>query len=90
MTDIVLKQALYRAHHRGSKEADVLFGRFMETYASRFQGREIEDCAHLFNFDDDEIFLWTEDLVSAPPSLNQRILLLLKEYLRVKRRGGTL
>lgn len=87
MTNISLKQALYRAHHRGSKEADVLFGGFMELYAHDLKKGEIEDCARLFNFDDAEIFLWTEDFTSAPPSVNQKILLLLKAYVQAKKRG---
>lgn len=87
MTSISLKRALYRACHRGSKEADRLLGGFMEEHVSFFDERTLASCSDLFNADDADIFLWVEHPESAPSFVHRETLLLLRNYIHRQKYG---
>ena len=46
---ILKKQILYRSHHRGTKEMDLLLGRFVNKYIDSFTDIELQELIIILN-----------------------------------------
>ena len=56
--EILIKQIIYRAMHRGTKEMDLLLGSFVKKYINEFNISDLEDLEKLLSFEDDIIHNW--------------------------------
>ena len=52
------KKIIYRSTHRGSKEMDLLLGKFVEKNIDNFSDIELKDLANLLNINDDILKKW--------------------------------
>jgi antitoxin CptB len=52
------RRALYRAWHRGTREMDLLLGRFADAHIERLSDRDLADFEALLDFPDDDLFGW--------------------------------
>ena len=52
------KKIIYRSTHRGSKEMDLLLGKFVEKNIDNFSDIELKDLANLLNINDDILQKW--------------------------------
>ena len=66
-TDIRRKRLLFRAWHRGTREADLILGSFAEKHLAAFDDRDLEDFAALLEVPDAELFDWISGR-AAPPA----------------------
>ena len=52
------KQIIYRATHRGSKEMDILLGKFVKKYISDLNTDDLKNLNEIMTIDDDLIYDW--------------------------------
>lgn len=67
------KAILYRAHYRGSKEADILIGGFAKDQTHALSSQEKADFATLLTFDDQVIFAWLEGRPLSSVTLSETL-----------------
>lgn len=65
--DIRLKRLRFRAWHRGTREADLLIGGFLDAQAAGWNEREIGWFEALMDEDDVDIMAWAIDTAPVPP-----------------------
>ena len=56
--EILKKQIIYRAIHRGSKEMDLLLGNFVKEHINKFNENELNDLNKLLFIEDEVIYKW--------------------------------
>ncbi len=74
--DITKKAIIYRANHRGTKEADWVIGGFIRTHLDHFSEVEIDLLKILIDMDDESFFKQVE----TPDFCYSGILKLFKDY----------
>ena len=65
-TDPDLKRLHWRAHHRGTREADMLVGGFFDAYHESWDSRERELFAEILSEQDVDIMAWAHGTAPAP------------------------
>jgi len=65
-SDHRLKRALYRASHRGTKELDLILGRFAAAEASGLNETQFDTFEELLALPDPEIDQWVKGAVPPP------------------------
>ncbi|MFQ5955073.1 MAG: succinate dehydrogenase assembly factor 2 [Kiloniellales bacterium] len=81
------KRLRFRSWHRGTREADLLLGRFADHYLDRFSDRELRQYEELIGHSDPDIYNWISDREPIPEPLRNPVTILLKDF--SKRRLGT-
>jgi antitoxin CptB len=79
---LLLKKAIYRAKHRGGKEADFLLGGFVEAYGTSLNEDELFELNLILEYDDDAIFSWLSLNQKPPVELKTMILEKLRNHLK--------
>jgi len=72
------KKILYRSTHRGTKEMDILLGKFVKKHISILKNKDLNDLMELLNVEDDIIQKWYFEKKSEIPILNSKVSSLLK------------
>jgi antitoxin CptB len=65
-TDSRIKRALYRAHHRGTKELDLMLGRFADAELGRLDTAEFDAFEELLALPDPLIDGWIKGETPPP------------------------
>lgn len=65
-TDSRIKRALYRAHHRGTKELDIILGRFADAELAGFEAAELLAFEELLALPDPQIDGWIKGAEPPP------------------------
>ncbi|MEO1040868.1 MAG: succinate dehydrogenase assembly factor 2 [Pseudomonadota bacterium] len=68
------KRLLYRAMHRGFKEADLVVGRFAEAHLARMTHEEEEEFRLLLEVPDQELYAWIIGREPAPGNYDGPVL----------------
>lgn len=79
--DSRIKRALYRAHHRGTKEMDLILGRFADAELAGLEEVELEAFEALMISSDQHIDGWLKG-GDAPPAVKPAIDLI-RRYHRI-------
>lgn len=74
------KRLLFRSWHRGTREADLMLGRFADRYLDRFSKRELDLYEELIGFSDPDIYGWISDREPIPERLRNSVTMLLKSF----------
>ena len=77
---IFQKKLLYKSTHRGSKEMDLILGKFAHKYLSLFNEDELVMLEAILEMDDNDIYQYALNKKQIPESLNNRVFTLLKDY----------
>ena len=64
-----LKRLRWRAHHRGTREADLLVGRFFDRHAQGWDSGQLRWFAELLDEQDVDIIAWATGTAEAPERL---------------------
>lgn len=64
------KRILYRAMHRGTKEADLLLGQFAMAQLGQLSDGDFNDFCVLLESADQDIFYWLSGQTPVPPALD--------------------
>ena len=71
---------MYKSTHRGSKEMDLILGKFAHKYLSLFNEDELAMLEAILEMDDNDIYQYALNKKEIPESLNNRVFTLLKDY----------
>ena len=72
------KRLRFRCWHRGSREADLLLGRFADSHLDAFDAAQIDRFERLLACDDPDIWDWAVRGAAAPAGLDTDVLALLR------------
>jgi antitoxin CptB len=74
------KRLRFRAWHRGTREADFLFGSFADRHVPTFTPEQVERLEALLEVDDADLFDWTFERVPVPAAYDHDVMALLKAF----------
>ena len=85
--DAELKRLAWRAHHRGTREADLLVGGFFDAHASTWSADDRAWFAELLDEQDADIIAWATGTSQPPERFEGPMIEALKrlDYIRVAR-----
>ena len=78
--EILKKQIIYRATHRGTKEMDILLGNFVKKYIEEFNDNELQDLEKLLFIEDEIIYNWYFKNSLSNDILNTKVSSMLKNF----------
>ena len=78
--EILKKQIIYRATHRGTKEMDILLGNFVKKYIEEFNDNELQDLEKLLFVEDEIIYNWYFKKNFNNNISNTKVTLMLKNF----------
>ena len=78
--EILKRQIIYRATHRGTKEMDILLGNFVQKYIEKFNDNELQDLEKLLFIEDEIIYNWYFKKNSNTSVPNTKVSLMLKNF----------
>ncbi|MEN0072906.1 MAG: succinate dehydrogenase assembly factor 2 [Paracraurococcus sp.] len=68
------RRLLFRAHHRGTKEADLMIGRFVATHIAGFSEVELDALEAVLEFPDVDLADWLSGRRPVPPECRSPML----------------
>jgi antitoxin CptB len=75
--DIRRKRLLFRSWHRGTRESDLILGRFADTHLARFDTVQLDRYEALLECADADLFDWVAGRANPPSELDHDVLRLL-------------
>ena len=81
--DVKRKKLLFRAWHRGTREADLLLGRFAEQALPDMDDAQLDVFAALLNEQDPDIYDWLTGAQTPPPEFTALIAGALRPFYRM-------
>jgi antitoxin CptB len=76
------KRILFRAWHRGTREMDLLMGRYAESVIGRLTEAEMAEFEALIEADDRDLFAWITGGETVPPAFDTPVFRALKTFHR--------
>ena len=74
------KRLLYRSWHRGTREMDLLLGRFAERNLPTFSARQVELYEALLEYSDSDLYDWMSGRERPPTALDHDVMKLLMKF----------
>ena len=86
-SDAELKRLHWRAHHRGTREADMLIGGFFDAHHASWNAEERALFEEMLNEQDVDIMAWAHGTTEAPEDYRGPMIEALKRlnYIRIAR-----
>ncbi|MEN3976676.1 succinate dehydrogenase assembly factor 2 [Emcibacter sp. SYSU 3D8] len=78
--DVTRKKLRFRAWHRGTKEADLMMGRFADTYLQGFGADDLAVFSALLEEQDLDVYGWVIGRDPVPPEHRTRVMELLQAF----------
>ena len=78
--DVRRRKILFRAWHRGTREMDLLMGRFADAALAGMSDAELDEFERLIDVPDPELFRWIMGEAKAPPEYDTLVLHRLKAF----------
>ena len=74
------KRLLFRSWHRGTREMDLLLGRFAERNLPTFSKQQVERYAALLEHDDNDLYDWMAGREQPPAMFDHDVMKLLMNF----------
>jgi antitoxin CptB len=74
------KRLLFRSWHRGTREMDLLLGRFAERHLPTFSARQVVLYGALLEFSDNDLYAWMTQRDRPPAALDHDVMKLLINF----------
>ncbi len=74
------RRLLFRSWHRGTREMDLLLGRFADRYLAELSDGELDDFEWLSELPDPELYAWITGELAAPPQFDCTLLRKLRGF----------
>ena len=74
------RQLKFRSWHRGTREMDLLMGRFADAHVDGFQPEQLDDFARLLENNDPDIYDWIIGKTPVPADSDSDVLTLLRNF----------
>lgn len=78
--DLRKKRLLFRSWHRGTRESDLILGRFAEAHLARFGAAQLDRYEALLECSDAEIFDWVAGRAPVPAPHDHEVTRLLLAF----------
>ena len=79
-SEIRRKRLLFRSWHRGTRESDLILGRFADTHLAGFDEAQLDHYEALLDCADADIFDWVSGRTAPPPEHDHDVTRLLLAY----------
>ena len=67
------KQIIYRATHRGSKEMDILLGKFVKKYISDLNTDDLKNLNEIISIEDELLYDWYFNKINNEKIANNKV-----------------
>jgi antitoxin CptB len=74
------KRLLFRSRHRGSREMDLLLGRFAERHLPTFSGRQLALFEEMLEHSDPDLYAWLAGRETPPAALMHDVMKLFLNF----------
>ena len=74
------KQLLFRSHHCGLKENDILLGEFADRYISKLNDQQLDDLESLMKQNDIDVMSWIIGKVAVPERYDTELIKLIQKF----------
>lgn len=74
------KKLIFRSWHRGTREMDLIMGRFAENHIPEMEKKDLADYEELLSCPDPDIYNWVSGREEIPEEFQWSILLKLVDY----------
>ena len=78
--EILKKQIIYRSTHRGTKEMDILLGKFVKKNITKLTIEELKNLNEIISLDDELLHQWYFNNISNSKILNNKISQMLRKF----------
>jgi antitoxin CptB len=78
--DLRRRKLLFRAWHRGTREMELILGRFADQWMSRLTNSDLDEYERLMEVPDRELFLWITGEQQTPANCDTGLLRRLREF----------
>ena len=72
--DVRRRKLLFRAWHRGTREMDLIMGRFADAHMAQFNEQELEEFERLTEFPDPDLLAFITGAGDVPPDCDSAML----------------
>lgn len=72
--DVTRKRLIYRSWHRGTREMDLILGRFADAHVPGFSAEELTEYERLLNCPDPDLYDWVTGQEQVPANLAGNIM----------------
>ena len=76
------KQLIFRSWHRGTREIDLLLGKFAEAHIPRLDERQLAAYDRFLNNSDPDIFNWITGQEPVPPAEDNDVVALMLAFFK--------
>lgn len=80
LDDVRRKRVRFRSWHRGTREMDLLLGRFAERHLAGFGDQELADYEALLEVGDPDLYSWIAGDAPVPARYDTAVLQLIKDF----------
>lgn len=80
--DARLKRLLFRAHHMGSNENDILFGGFAEKYLATLSPEQVDRFEALIAETDTDLFNWVTAKEPVPERFSHDVMSMIQAFVQ--------
>ena len=77
-----LKRLIFRAHHMGSNENDILFGGFADKYLMALTPEQVDRFEALIAETDTDLFNWVTGKQAVPGHLDHDVMAMIKKFVQ--------
>jgi antitoxin CptB len=85
--DIRRKRLLFRSWHRGTRETDLILGRFADAHIDDFDEAQLDRFESLLECEDADLFDWVSRRTAPPPAHDHDVMRLLLAFRSTPPRG---
>jgi len=78
--DVRRRRLLFRCWHRGTREMDLLMGRFADARIVDLSEAELDDCERLLEVADGDLFAWVVGTAETPSNFDTGLLRKLRAF----------
>jgi antitoxin CptB len=78
--DMRRKRLLFRAWHRGTRETDLIMGRFADARIARMSELDLDEFERLMEVPDGELLAWVTGAIAIPPAHDGAVLRALRAF----------
>tara|TARA_B100001250_G_scaffold380013_1_gene371132 strand:+ start:432 stop:686 length:255 start_codon:yes stop_codon:yes gene_type:complete len=79
--EILKKQIIYRSRHRGTKEMDILLGKFVEKNIAKLDEEDLINLNEIMSLDDELLHQWYFNNIDNNKIFNSKISQKLKKFI---------
>jgi antitoxin CptB len=79
-SDLRRKRLLFRSWHRGTRESDLILGRFAAAHLSRFDDAQVDRYEALLECSDADLFDWVAGRAALPAAYDHDVMRLLVAF----------